>query len=93
MAEHGRGGAGQSHMQNVGRIIVLTEKGFLMSKTALLVALRFVCKLGSGVTPIRTFYALAAKGATSARRALSVSRSAGVMVMPRHRFETSTSTA
>ncbi len=30
-------------------------------------AIRFVRKLGSGLTPIRTFYAFAANGATSAR--------------------------
>ena len=57
------------------------------------VALQFVCKIPPGVTPRTPFYALAAKGTTSARSELSFSRSPGLILSPCHRRETSTSTA
>ena len=68
--------------------------GFAVTPSAFRkVALRCICKRPPGVTPRAPFYALAARGTTSARRAFSFSRSAGVIRRPCQRRETSTSTA
>jgi hypothetical protein len=57
------------------------------------VALQCFCKLGEGVTPTFTFYAVFAGGVTAAQSAFSFSRSPGVMRIPRQRLATSTVTA
>ena len=56
-------------------------------------AIHVVCKVSVGVTPISRFYPTAARGTTSPRMRFSFSRSAGAILIPRQRLDTSQSTA
>ena len=81
---------GQTEIEGFG--LLFSSASFVL-EMEVVVALRIICKLWAGVTPIPRFYPAAAEGVISPRSAFSFSRSPGVSLIPRQRFDTSTSTA